>query len=469
MVPVNKRIARLGAVFTALFLLLTVNLTYMQFFAADSLTARPENIRPLLNDKRIKRGDIISADEVVLATTKKSADGYKRSYPKAEIAAPITGFYSHKYGRAGLELTFDEYLSGQTKVSSIDDYIKRLLGREAPGNNITLTINIELQRTAMRALGSKKGAIVALNPKTGAVLALASRPSYDPNEVDSHWAELSKNPDGVMLNRALQGRFTPGSSFKIITAAAALQDNVTTVDKIYDASSTVKIYGGKVTNYEGKSYGKLSFAEAFAKSANTVFAQIGKELGGAKLVDMAKSFGFADKIPFDLPTAQSRIPAASQMDDLEVAWAAVGQGRIQATPLTMALAGAAVANNGTIMQPYVVENIREHDGNTVYEHRPSTWQTPMSQTTAETIKSLMEKVVSEGTGKAARIDGVQVAGKTGTAEVGQKKPHAWFVGFAPADNPQVAVAVIIENGGVGGSVAAPIAREIILSALGKQR
>lgn len=466
---VNKRIARLGAVFTALFLLLIINLTYMQFFAADKLTARPENIRPLLNDRRIQRGDIISADGVVLATTKKAIDGYERSYPTGEIAAPITGFYSHKYGRVGLELAFDNYLSGQTRVSSIDDYMKRLLGREAPGNNMTLTVNMDMQRIAMRALGSRKGAIVAINPKTGAVLALASRPGYDPNEVDSRWVGLSNNPDGIMLNRALQSRFTPGSSFKIVTAAAALQDNVTTMDKTYDANSTVKIYGGKVTNFEGKNYGKLSFAEAFAKSANTVFAQIGKDLGGERLVDMAKAFGFDAKIPFDLPTAESRIPDASQMDDLEVAWSAVGQGRVQATPLAMALVGSAVANDGTIMRPYIVEKIQEHNGNTVYKHRPAAWQKPMSGTTAETVKSLMEKVVSGGTGKAARINGVQVAGKTGTAEVGQKEPHAWFVGFAPADYPQVAVAVVIENGGVGGSVAAPIAREIILSALGKQR
>jgi len=465
----NRRIGRLGATFVIMFLLLVVNLTYLQFFAASELSAKPENIRPLLNEKKIKRGDVISADGQVLATSREVEGGYKRHYAHGETTAFITGFYSTKYGRSGLELTYDEYLSGQTKVSSIDDYVKRLLGKEAPGNNVTLSLDMNIQKAAAEALGSNKGAVVVLNPKTGAVLALVSKPGFDPNKVEENWRALAGSPDGVMVNRALRGSFTPGSSFKVITAAAALESGMVSTETAFNGSSSIKIHGGKVTNYEGTGYGDISFDEAFIKSVNTVFAQIGKDLGGKKIVEAANSFGLGSKIPFDLTTKESSVPRASDMDELEVAWMAVGQGRTLVTPLNMALVGAAVANDGSIMQPYLVERIEEHDGNVVFSRKTQIWMRPMSKDTAGTLKVLMEKVVTEGTGKRAQIESVRVAGKTGTAEVGDKPPHAWFVSFAPAEDPEVVVVVVIENGGQGGRVAAPIAREILKSALGKNR
>lgn len=465
----HKRIARLGAIFTAAFVLLVANLTYLQFIAASDLTAKTENIRPILNEQKIRRGNILSADGELLASSQKTGDVYKRYYPKASLLAPVTGFYSTRYGRAGLELTHDEYLSGQTKAASIDDYVKRLLGKDVPGNDLTLTIDADIQKTASEALGSRKGAAVALNPKTGAVLALVSRPSYDPNTVDADWDSINSDPDGVMVNRALQGRFTPGSSFKIITAAAAIEDGLVSTDTVLPAPAQLKIYGGKVTNYANKGYGELTLSEAFAKSVNTVFAGIGKNLGGQKLVASSEAFGFNIRIPFDLPAAMSHIPAPSEMDDLEVAWTAVGQGKLLASPFNMALAGAAIANDGKIMQPYLVEEVREHDGSIVFKRNPKVWREPVSKETARIITSFMVKTVSEGTGRSARIDSVSMAGKTGTAEVGSRPPHAWFVGFAPAEDPQVVVAVVIESGGSGGREAAPVAKKILLSALGKNR
>lgn len=465
----NRRIGKLGVTFILMFLLLVVNLTYLQFFVASELSAKPENIRPLLNERKVKRGDVVSADGKVLATSREVDGGYKRYYPYGEMTAFITGFYSTKYGRSGLELTYDEYLSGQTKVSSIDDYIERLLGRDVPGNKITLSLDMDIQRVATEALGSNKGAVVVLNPKTGAVLALVSKPGFDPNKVEENWRLLAGSPDGVMVDRALRGRFIPGSSFKIVTAAAALESGLVSTDIAFDGSSSIKIHGGKVTNYEGIGYGNISFEEAFIKSVNTVFGQVGKDLGGKKMVEAAKSFGLGSKIPFDLTTKEGGVPRASDMDELEVAWMAVGQGRTLATPLNMALVGAAVANDGGIMQPYLVERIEEHDGNVVFSRRTQVWMRPMSKDTAETLKGLMEKVVTEGTGKRAQIESIRVAGKTGTAEVGDKPPHAWFVSFAPVEDPQVVVVVVVENGGQGGRVAAPIAREILKSALGKNR
>lgn len=466
----NKRIGRLGAIFVAAFMFLIANLTYIQFIAADNIASKIENIRPILYGMKIRRGDIISADGKVLATSRKLEDRYERHYPNGQLVANITGFFSQKYGRAGLELTYDRYLSGQAKVSSIDDYTKRLFGKEKPGNDLVLTIDMELQKVAKKALGMRKGSVVALNPKTGAILALLSQPSYDPNDIGTKWDLITHDPDGIMVNRATQGKFTPGSSFKIITAATAIESGLVSTDTAYHAPPQLKIYGGKVTNYGNKGYPRITFADAFAKSVNTVFAQIGNKLGGAKLTDMAGNFGFNNEIPFDLPVSMSSVPTASEMDDLEVAWMAVGQGRIQSTPLNMALVGAAVANDGKIMQPYLVEEAREHDAaNVVFKRKPRVWSSPISGETATILKSLMENVVDKGTGKLAKADHVRVGGKTGTAEVEKKPPHAWFVGFAPVDDPQVVVAVIIENGGSGGRTAAPVARTILISALGKNR
>lgn len=463
----DRRIGRLGAVFTTAFLLLVINLTHMQFIASAKLTAKPENIRPILYEKRIQRGTIISSDGVVLATNRKRGEGYERIYPKGELAANITGFYSAKYGRAGLELTYNDYLSGQNKVSSIDDYIKRLLGKEAPGNDLTLTLDMGLQAVAHKALGSRKGAVVALNPKTGAILALVSRPSFDPNTIDSNWKSIANDPDGVMVNRATQSRFTPGSSFKIISAAAAIEDGGISTSTVFNAPAQLKIYGGKVTNYGNTGLGKIPFEEAFAKSVNTVFGQIGRDLGGGKLVEKSRAFGLNAEIPFDLPAIKSTLPEAADMDELEVAWTAVGQGRVGVSPLMMVLVGAAVANDGIIMEPYLVEKASEFDGNVVFERTPRAWLHPITKETAGVMRSLMEMVVNKGTGRSAQIDDVRVAGKTGTAEVGKDAPHAWFVGFTPAEDPKIVVAVIIENGGTGGKIAGPIAKQIIAASLGK--
>jgi len=464
---VNKRIGRLGAAFTAASLILVLNLTYLQFLGAQKLTAKPENVRPLLTERRIERGDIISADNVVLARSHADGAGYSRGYPERALTAPITGFYSTKYGRAGLELTYNDYLSGKSKVSSLDDYLKRLLGKDVPGNTLTLTINMRLSRAAAKALGARKGAVVALDPRTGAVLALVSQPSYDPNTIDTDWKALSGSEEGVLVNRVTQGRFVPGSSFKIVSGAAALEQGRISPSTTFEAPAQLAVHGGKVTNYEGTSFGEVSFETAFAKSINTVFAQVGVDLGGDKLVEVSERFGFNRDTPFDLPTSKSKLPAAKDMDPLEVAWMAVGQGRIEASPLTMALVGAAVANRGEIRQPYLVAHAAEHDGTVVFERKPRTRLRPVSEETAGALAAMMEKVVDEGTGGAARIDGVRVAGKTGTAEVGKGAPHAWFVGFAPADDPAIVVAVIVENAGTGGKVAAPIAKEVMKTWIGK--
>jgi peptidoglycan glycosyltransferase len=233
------------------------------------------------------------------------------------------------------------------------------------------------------------------------------------------------------------------------------------------APSILHIYGGKVTNYEGKEHGKISFADAFAKSVNTVFAEIGDQLGGDKLVQYADAFGLSEPAQFDLPTNAGNIPDPGDMDKLEVAWMAVGQGRLLLSPLSMALVTQSVANNGQMMQPYLIQRVRNSQGETIFEQEPRSWLRPLSPQTAATIKGLMMGVVDHGTAKSAKLQDITIAGKTGSAEVENKKPHAWFVGFAPAENPQIVVAVVVENSGTGGKIAAPIAREVIKRALGK--
>lgn len=466
----HKRINRLAVIAVAAFLILIVNLTYLQFFAAGDLSAKPNNARPILNEKRIERGSITSIDGVLLAQSQRVGDDYRRFYPEKSLTAPITGFYSPKYGRSGLELTADEQLAGQAKASSADDYVKRLLGKNTPGNDIILSIDMNIQRVASRELGKRKGAVVALDAKTGAVVALVSYPSFDPNTVETDWKQLSTNSNSPLINRVTQGKFTPGSSFKIVTAAAALEDNdmVITTDTVINAPSSLTIYGGKVTNYGGKGLGRLAFGEAFAKSVNTVFAKIGNDLGGNKLVAKADAFGLSQPIPFDLPTNSGNIPSSSEMDKLEVAWMAVGQGRLLVSPLSMALVSQSIANNGQTMYPYLIQEVHNYKGEVIFERESKNWLRPLSPKTANTIKELMVEVVEHGTARSARIKDVTVAGKTGTAEVEGKSPHAWFVGFAPAEDPEIVVAVVVENGGSGGRVAAPIAREIFETALGKQ-
>lgn len=439
-------------------------LTYRQAFS-DDLADHPGNRRALIEEMTVDRGDIYAADGTILATSRPQGGGYRREYPRGAAFAAATGYYSPTRGRSGIEAGENAWLTGRRHFSSWQDWYNSLANRHRRGFDITLSIRPELQNKAWDLLAGRRGAVVVLNPATGAVLAIAGRPSYDPNLIESDWHNIA-GVEGLLVNRASQGRYPPGSTFKIITTAGALSSGVAKPTSVYDGPAVLPVYGGKVTNFADQDQGRMTLEKAFTKSTNTIFAQVGLDLGAARLVGAAQDFGFNSQPPFDLPAATSLIPEAASMDKVMTAWTAVGQGRTLATPLQMALTAAAIGEGGKIYRPWLTEFVRDYEGGVRYQARPRLWRRATDAATAAKVKKMMAAAVKDGTGRAAWLQAVAVAGKTGTAEVGGgKPPHAWFVGFAPADHPKVAVAVLVENGGLGGRTAAPIAKEIFKTAL----
>jgi peptidoglycan glycosyltransferase len=459
----DKPVRRLFLVFSLLFVALVLQLTYWQWIKAPELKIEPTNTRSIEEEMLIERGKIVSADGVVLADNIKVGDEYERTYPKGTYTSPWLGYSSLMYGRAGVERVYNDDLTGQSGSLGV---VNQLTGTQQ-GADLKLTINMAVQQAAAKALGDRKGAVVALDPRTGAILALVSYPRYDPNQLDAIWQEINTDEGRPLLNRATMGLYPPGSVFKILVAAAALETGKVTVDSQFEDTGTYTAGGYTVNNYDQKVYGKHDFTKAFASSINTTFAKVGVELGADSLAGYAASFGFGQTPPWPLGGADSRFPDPDGMDVAHVAQAAFGQGEVLASPLEIALIAAAVANDGKMMKPYIVETVTSAKGTVLRQADPSLWSQPISAATAATLRALMVQVVKSGTGTAAALSGVQVAGKTGTAEVADAESHAWFACFAPAENPSVVVAVIVENAGTGGSVAAPVARKVLAAALGR--
>jgi penicillin-binding protein A len=464
---VDKAIRRLFYVFVAMFVALILMLTYVQVWAAPGYKVSPSNTRAVEEEMQIQRGLILSADDQVLADNVEQGKYFLRTYPFGDLTAPWLGYNNLKYGRAGVERVYNEELTGQAGLLGVTGSWSQVLGQVKRGSDIKLTVQMKVQQAAAQALGTRKGAVVALNPKTGAILAMVSYPRYDPNKLTEQWKALSANEDRPLLNRATQGLYPPGSTFKIIVGSAALQTGTVTPATSFTDKGSVTIGGYVIHNFDNKSYGTHDFTKAFASSINTTFATVGSQMGAGTLSTYASAFGFGKALPWKLGGATSKFPDPSGMDKAHVAQASIGQGEVLSSPIMMGLAACAVANGGTIMKPYLVDQIRSYNGAIVETTSPAEWLRPLSAATAATMKNLMVQVVKSGTGTAAAISGVQVAGKTGTAQVSTGDSHAWFAGFAPADDPQVAVVVIVENGGSGGTVAGPIAKQVMAAALGR--
>jgi cell division protein FtsW (lipid II flippase)/cell division protein FtsI/penicillin-binding protein 2 len=469
----SRRLTRVAWMVAALTGALVANLTYLQVIAAPALTADPRNTRNLEKEMRSERGAILTRDGAVLASSVPAAGLYRRTYPSGRLAAHVIGYYSARYGRAGLEGALNDTLAGHRDFATFADAMDEALGRPVPGSDAVLTIDSRIQRAAESALAGRRGACVVLDPRTGAVLALASSPSYDPASVDARWAELSgSSGEAPLVDRAIASLYPPGSTFKIVTLTGALSSKTAGPSTVYPAPPVLEIGGGKVTNFEGSGYGSSTLAKATASSINTVFAQVAVQLGAERLVQQARAYGLDSPVPFELAVRPSLMPAPELMTKWETAWAGVGQpvgasavkGPV-VTPLQMALISSGVANGGIVMRPYLLARTQDASGKTIASTKPSRLTVATDAATAATVRDLMVSVVKSGSGTRAAIKGVQVAGKTGTAELDKGKPHAWFIGFAPADDPRVAVAVIVENGGTGGSVAAPLAAQVMRAAL----
>jgi peptidoglycan glycosyltransferase len=486
----DRQIRRLAVAFLVLFLLVFAQVNYLQVFAARDLANNPANVRLLLQEFRVDRGEILARDGKTVLARSNATKGrlkYQREYPHGQLYADVTGYYSFLFGRYGLEQSENDYLSGRGPELIPQTLVDEILGRDKRGATVVTTIDAQLQQVAARALGGLPGGVVALDPRTGEILALVANPTYDPNPVSSNQKSVAeparkallKDPAKPLLSRALQELFPPGSTFKLVTAAAALENGVKPEDTfpnppaltLPNSTSVIHNFGGEHCLGGAP---RVSLADALRISCNVVFGQIGLDLGAEKLVAQAQAFGFDQDVPFEVPFAEGSIPPADSFQGAEsfVATSAIGQQDVRANPLMMALVAAAIANDGVEMVPHLVKEIRDADGRIVKTIGPEEFGRPISQKTAVELTDMMVNVVNAGTGTAAQIPGIQVAGKTGTAEDRPDgNPDAWFVSFAPAENPKIVVAVVVLNGGslgseaTGGAVAAPIARAVIEAAL----
>lgn len=472
----NKAISRLFVVGVVLFLALIVNLTWIMVVRADWYADRPENKQNLAKELRIERGDITGFDGSVIASSRRRSGYYQREYPQGTVAPQLVGYDSAQYGRSGLERQYNDELTGQTGALGLENWTDWVLGRKPVGADVRLTLVPAVQKAAQQGLRGKKGAIVALDPKTGALIASASAPTYDPARLEDTWQRLSQDAEAPLLNRPTQGLYTPGSSFKVVTSASGLETGKVAPDTEFIDTGTYAVFGGTVTNYGDAVFGAHDFATALTYSINTTFGKVGNQLGRKRLTASMQRFGFYDVPPLALPEGEvvasgrygedGLLSPDAFMDPLAVAWAACGQEQVLATPLQMALVAGAVANGGRVMKPYVMEEIVSPSGETLLKASSEEWLTAMEPATAATLTTMMQRVVSSGTGTAAALEGIAVAGKSGTAERGDGTNLAWFIAFAPASDPAVAVAVVVEDSlSTGGETAAPLAAAVLREAL----
>ncbi|NLG85800.1 MAG: hypothetical protein GX489_01035 [Firmicutes bacterium] len=453
----RANVQRLQKVFICVFLLIVLALTNLTVFQRDKLMASPYNNQRVAGwDNQSIRGGIFDRHGEVLAVTDKK--GGPRVYPAGYDLAPIIGYLDPKIGAAGLEARYGAELSGRPPFWAA-------LGLNFPlavqGEDLVLTVSLSLQREAMRLLAGRRGAAIVLDPRTGAVLALASQPSFEPSKLAKQWESISHDKAAPLLNRATQGLYPPGSTLKVVTLAAVLSQRPELAANNYHCPGQLTLPG--YTVHCSQAHGELDLASALAVSCNVTFSQLGLKLGNNALAKQAERAFFNNDIPFELPTAKSSWPQQN-VGDGETAQRAIGQGQVLTTPLQMALVTAGIANGGMIYQPYLVQE-RRLGGRISARTKPQKMAEFVSPKVAAAITDMMIEVTKHGTGRGAALSEIKVAGKTGTAENPHGAPHAWYIGFAPAEKPRVVVAVIVENAGSGAAAALPLARTLLQLAL----
>jgi peptidoglycan glycosyltransferase len=482
----NKELRRVSLVIFAMFATLFISASTIQVLAADGLNGDSRNVRSMYDSYKTKRGAIL-VDGQPIASSVPSADGYhyQRQYSN-EMYSAVTGFYSLFQGATGLESAMDSYLTGKNSSQFFEQVNALLSGNPVAGGSIELTIDPAVQAAAWKAMGNLKGAVVAIEPSTGRILAFVSKPGFDANllavhsgsESNANYAKLLANPGKPLINRTISGDlYAPGSIFKIIVASAAIESGMYTPKSTIPNPTRYKLPGTSTYIYnsgEGKCGGKplVTIADALRLSCNIPFAQLGVALGQDRIRAQAELFGFGKKISMPMTATASSYP--SNMDDAQTALSAFGQYEDRVTPLQMAMVSAAIANGGVEMQPQIVENVESSSLSILFQPQPSIFSQPVKPATAALVKQMMIGAVANGVSSNGQIKGVVVAGKTGTAQNGGNRPFTlWFTGFAPANNPKVAVAVVIEDGGgmgqsgFGNLLAAPVARKVMQAVLHK--
>jgi peptidoglycan glycosyltransferase len=484
---VNRQITRLAVAGLVLMVALVVATTYWQTWAAAGLADRQDNAIERVAQFTIKRGEITDRGRLLARNRARRIGGrtlYFRRYPQGKLTAHIVGYSTPSRFRAGLERSLNDYLTASN--SNLSTVVRRTLdklkGGTVTGNDVRLTLNLHAQQVAYDALGGRCGAVVALDVRTGKLLVSAASPTYNPNLVEGKFGLIDKiqapcTPVAALYNRATKGLYAPGSTFKVVTLSAALESGKYTPESRFVDPGYCEVYGKRVNNYDTTSpFGRVDLAQALRYSINSVFCNIGKDLGAKAVVAQSKKFGFYELPPLETP-ADERAPSGlykghtlfDPKNDFEVdpGRYAFGQERNLVTPLQMAMVAAGIANDGVVMKPYVVDRIVSPSGRIVKRTKPAELRRAVSSETAATVQRLMVDVVQGGTGTAARLPGAVVGGKTGTAETGIRGSNTvWFICFAGKERPEVAVAVVVEQqNSTGGQTSAPIARQVLQALL----
>jgi penicillin-binding protein A len=469
---VNRQIAQLFVLVGVMFAVLVAFTSYWSVLDAKGLQDNSANRRPLIEAQKVPRGLILARDGTVLARSRGSGRGrdrtFTRFYPTGPLFSHEVGYSFISRGRSGIEQRYDDDLAG--REDEFQTILAGIENRRREGADVVTNLDPRAQKTAISGLAGRAGSIVAMEPQTGKVRVMASIPDYDANQIPDRFAELNRAPGSPLLNRATQARYQPGSTFKVVTAAAALDTGRFTPDSVLDGASPKTIGGVPLSNAGGESFGPISLTDALTNSVNTVWAQVGERLGKSTMYNYMQRFGFNGKPPLDYPPQQMDASGVFQGgrllnvgDAVDIGRVAIGQERLQVTPLQMAMVASAVADGGRLMKPRLVDRIVRKDGRVKRRIEPDLQARVMSKKAADELTQMMGKVVEEGTGTAAALSGIKVAGKTGTAEVANGTSNqAWFIAFAPIDHPRYAIAVTVERtSGQGGTVAAPLAKQVL--------
>ncbi|SEF59823.1 Cell division protein FtsI/penicillin-binding protein 2 [Caloramator fervidus] len=467
-----KNIKALIIFFTLIFLTIIGYLIYFNLYLSENIVKDPSNPRIRLSEEDVIRGSIMDRNGKTIAFSKKVKNNQVRIYNDGEVFAHVVGYNSPVYGKTGIELLYNDALQGNTFYYNILGSIFRkfvqTIEGEKRGSDVILTLDYELQKKAYRLLKDNKGALVVLNPKTGEILALVSKPSFDPEKVDKNFKVYKNDEMGnPFLNRAIQGYYPPGSTFKIVTLSAALENFNGIENKSFLCTGKLKIGDYILKDFNSEAHGRINLKKAFSKSCNFTFGSLGIELGYNNLLKEAEKFMFNKEINLeDLKLGKCQFNIEDKENKALLAQAAIGQHGVATNPLHMALVAATIANDGIMMKPYLVKEIKDEYGVVLYEKEPEILKRVIDKEIAKKVKEYMKDVVDKGTGVRAKLYNVDIAGKTGTAQLpNTDKTHAWFVGFAPLKDPKIAFAIIVEEGGTGGKKAAEIAKEIVKECL----
>lgn len=464
MKDITNNVKKVMIVYLFIFIALISYITYFILFTGPSIEGRPDNQRLWAKRNEVLRGTIYDKNMTPLSQSTRGNDGNQiRSYNGGEYTAHALGFADVRYGITGLENKYDAYLMKDKNLSIIDSILKGDKKKEKVGESLVTTLDINLQKKAYEALGDNKGSIVVIGVKTGEILAMVSKPSYNPSNLEEQWEELQGSKNRPLLNRAVSGLYPPGSTFKVITALSAIENLQGVTEETFNDDGALEFGGGySLKNDSGEVLGKINLEEALAYSSNVVFGELGIRLGNKKLKDTAESLYFNNDTPADgIVIDNSIFPKYSDNEEGNIAQSAIGQSGVLASPIQMALVAGTIANGGEMMEPHIVSRIIDKDSKIVEEIIPKSLGQKVSPNAANLVGSYMKSVVTGGTGVNVSAKNVQVAGKTGTADNETSSPHSWFIGFAPYENPEIAIAVIAEGAGYGAQVAVPAASKVI--------